>query len=166
MRTFIRCFPLFMWVTLGILATSYVVAGDMDKTFVYSDLFNPRDSYVLNVDEQYLAEGDLRFGITLCGLDQPYICFNSRAFSFAVPKISMKQEWDYMGHHYKFIDSRTYSLLGKRMELRRITTNLDGVKFIFLYSEKLGLVGISVSAQSNSKHYLLRGERGFGSRKE
>lgn len=157
---------MFMWVVLGALTTSYVEAGGMDKTFVYSDLFAPRDSYVLNVEEQYLVEGDLRFGITLCGLDQPYICFNSRALSFAVPKIFIKQEWNYMGNHYKVVDSRTYSLLGKRIELHRITTNLDGVTFIFLYSEKLGLVGISVSAQSNSKHYLLRGERGFGFRKE
>ena len=154
------CINVFLLVGLLLCNVSHSYESE---PYLYSDPFNPSDAYVVNINEKYVSEGDLRFKAEICKAESDYICFKSKALSFAVPKvIENKNSWVVKDVKYKLLSQQAFSLYGKKATVYKIGADSEDIKYEFLYSQENGLIGIQLNYQGKSKSYFLEYNCGFG----
>jgi hypothetical protein len=154
------------------LAFTYMAdfAQCSEHRVVYSSLNASNDFIALEPSDDRIVFVDLAFAATYCGDDQDYYCVRSDPLHFSVPRnFSGKASWTVEGHTFEIVRRGPISILGTTLDAIWISLEPkdEGVRFLFVYSERMGLLGFRTATRGGASNtYLLSGEIGFAAKRE
>jgi hypothetical protein len=152
-------------LTFGAMPISFEVgAGDI---FKYSDVVNPKNNFSIDAKHGRVLVGDVVEEAVFCSDNDRYICFESKALSFHVPKVlgPASRRWKSASTlEYEVEQGSDYMLFGSAEKIYRIVEGDSEKKTIYLYSQKSGLVGFIFffEIERKSRVFLLNKPCGFG----
>ncbi len=124
---------LFFWVNY---ASSQPVAAS------YANLFETGRAIVV-VTPKSVTISDLEHPAERCEKNDKFVCVSSKYFVFSYPKAAdSNKEWSHLGAKYKVLSHRELILRGELINYLVIRQTMTKSAVDFLYSEKLGVIGL------------------------
>lgn len=159
---------------LRVLVAAFVLllglSGEVEahESFKYRDPAFPEKRISIDVGREQFLVADVAEDMKVCKSGASFICVESRTLSFHFPRNFKdgQKEWDAHGRKYRVESVESYEIWGRQERLMRIRMDSQGESTIYLYSQKVGLMGIGFVDPKTRSYaiYLVDGERGFGLR--
>jgi hypothetical protein len=110
-------------------------------------------------DEARIAVGDRGYKAWFCSSERIY-CFKSEVLTFAVPAVERTEKWSEGSDHFTVLGVRRLKHLGNKINVLEIQSSMP-TSPIFLYSERMGLVGIAQANHDKSDTLVSVTQCGF-----
>jgi hypothetical protein len=126
----------------------YPVAEGSELQWFYVDLYT--GSQITLTEDAVLAHE--RAPAKICAKTEPFICFNSDVFRFAVPReLGNQQTWDYDGIKYQLVSHEVMMLLGRPVQVFVIDQDWKtGPRLRFFFSPAFGLFAFTALPENQS----------------
>ena len=136
------------------------------EAYKYSDPLYPLKRVSINVTDRLFQIADVAESMTVCAINEPYICVSSRSFDFHFPRRLREgqTEWTVDGATYRVDNSYDYEISGRKSLVTRIIRTKGKEKTAYLFSDRYGLIGIAFFVGDPGPYvtFLLDAECGFG----
>lgn len=144
--------------------SSFVAAPAVASSWVYYDIREPRNQFLLEDSPPRSAWMDVAGSAEFCARDDSYLCFKAADFQFAVPKDFKGNEtrWTYDGVSYEVSGVSRRYILGRRYLAYFIERELGPHKLRFLFTREAGLIAITTVGGSQGMILILAGKCGYG----
>jgi hypothetical protein len=149
---------------LGLFLILLPSAASAETEWFYSSLSDPLMHQII-ISPTHVG-GHLQAGAKTCSSEEPFLCYASKGFQFAVPKVlDGHQEWMLDGAKYRIKKIDNLSLLGKSISVIWIDQTTKKTRLRFLYSKTQGLIGF-ISLKPKGPLFLLENGCGFAASAE
>lgn len=134
--------------------------------YTYRNPAHPNKSLTIDAGGSAFYLADAGVGAKFCDEGSKFYCVESRNFEFYVPKnLGVQKSWRGAKERYQVLGREWISVFGVSEEVVVIASTLDKVSVRYAYSEKRGLMIVSVGNEDGGVvSYLLQQACGFGGR--
>lgn len=133
-------------------------------SWVYYDIREPRNQFVLETSPARSAWMDIAGNAEFCPRNDVYLCFRAGDFEFAVPRgfKGIEKEWAYNGISYKVSGTSRRPILGRLYLTYFIERDLGQHRLRFHFTREAGLIAITTVGESQGMLLILGGKCGYG----
>lgn len=150
-----------------ILMLSLISFAAYGQSWLYFDLRNNSNQFVLTKNPNISAWMDVAREAHFCKQNDKFLCFNADGFKFAIPnKIKVKDHaWTYDDVSYSITSRASLVLLGKKHDVAYIEALSDELAIRFIFSQQSGLIGIIGLPPNENLLLILQQKCGFAAPK-
>lgn len=145
------------------LLSALLVTSVDAHSWIYSDIRNPRNQFLLEQNPNRSAWVDSERDAEFCAEDSGMLCFAAEDFRFAIPKgpLQTGARWRHDGVSYQLTDKGRREILGRVHMIHFVEANSGGHYMRFLFSAESGLIAIT-TVDPPGLLLLLNSKCGFG----